>query len=476
MTGHERMARNEHIIAALALYNKVRNKSYKIVDEIGSGGFAVVYEATDTKTGNTVVIKAVDSAITDINCSAAEIVKYTEAEIRALSTCSDCKYIIDIYDAFCCNTNDVTNEKVYLMFLPKLTPVSSYFKTHRNDENAILKMTMDICKALSWCHKNKILHRDVKNGNIYYCEKKECFVLADFGVSRVNFDPTRAITVIGSYIAPEIIKNKNLEGRYNSDIFSLGITTLLLLTIHNGHSANILEYLKNDVKNDMLRIILAKTIVEDPAVRYQTADELYEDICKIDWSNKGEYLKSAGVEACVAALLADNHGYAKQIAENGHKSGNVRMSCLYAYILNCQGKSREALSILSGLNRMDDPVVSALYGIIGYSSNGNGSEVSYIRCIQSAAEKGFSLAEYFVGRWMIDGQAGFAKDVEKGLEYIFNACKKGFNPGLVYLKKALIRNDDFEATEAMVALLAKGLENYNENDFPIDAIIAIGAA
>ena len=160
------------------------------------------------------------------------------------------------------------------------------------------------------------------------------------------------------------------------------------------------------------------------------------------------------------------------------------MSCLYAYILACQKKINEALSILRPLVNGGDGVALGLYGIIGRLKTTQGKTISdpiedreMVESILKSAKKGFSVAQYYVGRWLIDGESGFPVDIENGLAYIFESVQHGFLPAMYYFKKALKRHmDSFTSIQSMIDLMDIALKNFSKDDFPAETIRAIASA
>jgi polo-like kinase 1 len=79
-------------------------------------------------------------------------------------------------------------------------------------------------------HKNKIIHRDLKLGNLFLSEKMEVKI-GDFGLAtKLDFEGERKRTVCGTpnYIAPEILESKNGHS-YEVDVWSLGVIIYTLL-------------------------------------------------------------------------------------------------------------------------------------------------------------------------------------------------------------------------------------------------------
>lgn len=102
-----------------------------------------------------------------------------------------------------------------------LTPLSKYLQTNRPTPQLVVRMGIDICKALEICEKRNILHRDIKPGNIFVSDYGD-FELGDFGIARVANDATQG-TVAGthSYMAPEIYLNRPYDA--SVDMYSLGL-------------------------------------------------------------------------------------------------------------------------------------------------------------------------------------------------------------------------------------------------------------
>ena len=84
--------------------------------------------------------------------------------------------------------------------------------------------------AIKYMHHNKVIHRDLKLGNLFLNDKMEIKV-GDFGLaSKLEFEGERRRTICGTpnYIAPEILDTKNGHS-YEVDIWSLGVIIYTLL-------------------------------------------------------------------------------------------------------------------------------------------------------------------------------------------------------------------------------------------------------
>ena len=99
-------------------------------------------------------------------------------------------------------------------------------------ETQILNWFQQLASALDYLHKRKILHRDVKTGNIFVMANPSVLKLGDFGVAKVlERTGQMARTCVGTpgYLSPEICGNRQYNSK--SDIWSLGCVLYQLMTL-----------------------------------------------------------------------------------------------------------------------------------------------------------------------------------------------------------------------------------------------------
>jgi polo-like kinase 1 len=111
--------------------------------------------------------------------------------------------------------------------------------------------TIQIIKALKYLHSHRIIHRDLKLGNLFINEKMELKV-GDFGLAtKLEFDGERKRTVCGTpnYIAPEILEGKTGHS-FEVDIWSLGVIIYTLIIGKPPFETNNVKETYKRIKND----------------------------------------------------------------------------------------------------------------------------------------------------------------------------------------------------------------------------------
>ena len=100
----------------------------------------------------------------------------------------------------------------------------------RLHELEVMYFTKQISNALEYLHKTRVIHRDLKLGNLFLNDQME-IKLGDFGLAtKLDFDGERKRTICGTpnYIAPEVLEGKNGHS-YEVDIWSLGVIIYTLI-------------------------------------------------------------------------------------------------------------------------------------------------------------------------------------------------------------------------------------------------------
>ncbi len=103
-----------------------------------------------------------------------------------------------------------------------------YLKEHEMSREEIIRLGIDICTALEICSKKGIIHRDIKDDNLFV-NADGVFKLGDFGIARELSGSGRAASMRGTplYMAPEIYRGDKYDAAV--DLYSLGIVLYKLL-------------------------------------------------------------------------------------------------------------------------------------------------------------------------------------------------------------------------------------------------------
>ena len=109
-----------------------------------------------------------------------------------------------------------------------LTPMLRYMSGHEMTRSDIIKLGVDMCRALELCQRYNIIHRDIKPENIFVSRAGD-YKLGDFGVARTLEKTTGGLSKKGTYtyMAPEIYRDEPYGSTV--DIYSLGIVLYRLL-------------------------------------------------------------------------------------------------------------------------------------------------------------------------------------------------------------------------------------------------------
>ncbi|CAK7897188.1 sporulation-specific protein 1 [[Candida] anglica] len=194
---------------------------YDIHECIGRGNFGDVYRAIVRGETEVVAIKTVNLD------SSEEDISVLVQEIQLLSRMRS-PYITRYFEAF------VTNVSMWIvMEYCGGGSCSDLLKCHKKlDEDVVAYIIRGTMSGLKYLHNQGKVHRDVKSANILLTEKGEV-KLADFGVSgEITMTHIKRNTFVGTpfWMAPEVIKRRNGGYDQKADIWSIGITTIELVT------------------------------------------------------------------------------------------------------------------------------------------------------------------------------------------------------------------------------------------------------
>lgn len=194
----------------------------RIVEEVASGGMAVVYRAIQDPLGRTVAIKALKSSA----ANEENVVTRFEREAKSLANLQH-ENIIHVYDFH----RERGALFIVMEYVQGIDLYDLLEKCGRLPYDVAAIIAMQVARALDYVHYRSIVHRDIKPANVMLSRAGGVKVM-DFGIARdTSFgDLTEAGTGIGTpaYMSPEQVLGDKLDAR--SDIFSLGVVLYQMVT------------------------------------------------------------------------------------------------------------------------------------------------------------------------------------------------------------------------------------------------------
>uniref|UniRef100_A0A671W7B4 non-specific serine/threonine protein kinase n=1 Tax=Sparus aurata TaxID=8175 RepID=A0A671W7B4_SPAAU len=218
---------------------------WEIIGELGDGAFGKVFKAQNKQNGTLAAAKVIDTKTED------ELEDYM-VEIDILASC-DHHHIVKLLDAF------YFEGKLWILieFCAGGAVDAIMLELERPlTEPQIRVVCRQTLEALIYLHENKVIHRDLKAGNILLSLDGEV-KLADFGVSAKNTKTLqRRDSFIGTpyWMAPEVVMCETSKDRpydYKADIWSLGVTLIELAQIEPpNHEMNPMRVLLKIAKSE----------------------------------------------------------------------------------------------------------------------------------------------------------------------------------------------------------------------------------
>jgi serine/threonine-protein kinase len=250
---------------------------YQIVGKLGRGGMGTVYEAVNLETGEPAAVKLLSAALAEEEGFRGRF----EAEIETLRKLNH-PNIVKLFG--------FGEEDARLFYAMELIDGNSLEEElgrgRRFDWREVVRMVIEICRALRHAHDRGVIHRDIKPGNLLLASNGQV-KLSDFGIARLfgNTRQTSAGSVLGTaeYMAPEQAAGKAVDQR--TDLYSLGAVMYVLLArrpVFRGGSLGEVLYKQqfekpeplrrhnNEVPEELERIII-QLLEKDPARRIPNA-------------------------------------------------------------------------------------------------------------------------------------------------------------------------------------------------------------
>lgn len=324
---------------------------FEIVEEIGRGGFGVVYEARQVSLDRSVALKV----LYQHRVHTDEEVGRFEREAHAAGRI-DHPAVVQVYawgeqdGNFYLAQKLVGKGKTLADRLEELKgggePPKGYFRQ-------VAEALAHVAEGLQSAHEKGVIHRDIKPSNILLDQKGKAF-LGDFGLAKIEdgLELSRTGEMAGSpyYMSPEQADSKRGEFDHRSDIYSLGVALYELLTLEppfTGRSAHeiIRKILTEEPRRPTkveprvprdLETICLKAMEKARPRRYQSAEAFAKDL--------HAFLDGEPISAVPASTVSRVWRQAKRHTSSVGMAvmGVVLLSvAYYAYGLQGDNKERE---------------------------------------------------------------------------------------------------------------------------------------
>jgi LuxR family maltose regulon positive regulatory protein len=261
---------------------------YEILEEIGRGGFAVVYRAHDTQLDRLVALKE----LRPILLADPGSVKDFRREARNIARLGH-PHVVTIYDVY-----EAEQRQFIVMQLVDGSSLEELIaRRGRLSWSETVEIIEAVAEGLDYAHTRGILHRDLKPANILL-DSNHGPMLSDFGLAKLIGEAGTSITagggVVGTphYIAPEVWEGQGTTRQ--SDVYALGCILYEMLiaeklfpgetppTVMMAHfTALALPNTWPEGVPSEVADVLATALAQKPTARYATAGEMAEALATL---------------------------------------------------------------------------------------------------------------------------------------------------------------------------------------------------
>ncbi|HEX8950699.1 MAG TPA: protein kinase [Polyangia bacterium] len=286
---------------------------YRLLQEVGQGGMAVVYKATDTTLNREVAVKVLHPHLAGQEESRARLQREAHAVAKLRH-----ENILEIFDY---SGPDSAESYIVTEFIHGRT-LKNFLAAEPLPFVEVAEMiASEVARALEHAHQFGVIHRDVKPENVMIRDDG-LVKLTDFGIAQIVDKERMTVTgqLLGSpaYMAPEHVEGRPLD--FRTDVFAVGILTYQLATgqlpFRGKNPHEVLKRIAeckfqpadavNALVGKRLNRVIDKALQREPDARYADVGELRRELI--------EDLADAGVDDARAELgrfFADPKGWAR---------------------------------------------------------------------------------------------------------------------------------------------------------------------
>jgi len=327
---------------------------YRIIEEIGRGGMGIVYKAEDTKLKRTVALKFLPYQWTADAAARERFIHEAQA-----ASALDHPNICTIHEI-----EETEDGRMYIaMAFYEGESLREMIKREPLESKEAINVAIQVAQGMTKAHQKGIVHRDIKPANVLMT-KDGAAKIVDFGLAKLagQVKLTREGTTIGTvaYMSPEQARGEAVDQR--TDIWSLGVVLYEMLSgklpfkgdyeqtlIHSilKTEPEPITKFRKDLPSGLAQII-AKTLAKNPAARYESMDELVEDLNAV-----AEGFKP--LRAKTGLLGGKILGIKKIYAYAGLAIFVILIALALLFFFPKHGKIYDSLAVLPFENRSQDP-------------------------------------------------------------------------------------------------------------------------
>ena len=222
---------------------------WKIIRLLGEGSYGKVFEIERSEFGQTyraaLKVITVPQSSAEVRSVISEGMSVSQAEAYFHGIVEELMHEFSIMFKLKGTANIVSCEDLRVLEHPDgigwdilirmelLHPLLPYVYEHPMARRDIIRLGIDICKALELCQRYNIIHRDIKPENIFISDNGD-YKLGDFGIARTIERTSSGLSKKGtySYMAPEVYAGK--EYGFSVDTYSLGLVLYRMLNKNRG--------------------------------------------------------------------------------------------------------------------------------------------------------------------------------------------------------------------------------------------------
>lgn len=277
---------------------------YEVLKELGRGASGTVFLGYDPLISREVAIKTLSYQ----QFSGAELADVKARFLREAEAAGRLSHpnIVPVFDV-----GEQDSCAYIAMDFAKGQALSAFTtREHLLPAFEVYRIVLDIAEALAYAHEKKIVHRDIKPGNVLYCRDPHQVKVTDFGIARfIDHSHTRTGEILGSplYMAPEQVLGGKVEA--SADVFSLGTVFYQLLCGQLPFNGDSLAAVSYDIVHSKQKSVRAENralpasaaritnvaLQKKPAERYASARAMAEALRKAIRRDFAHEAKVAGL-------------------------------------------------------------------------------------------------------------------------------------------------------------------------------------